>query len=87
MEKKTVSIEFCSMWGYFPKAVSLTDELYNNFKGSVSDFKLIPSGGGVFEVAVDGQLIFSKKELKRFPDDQEISQLIDDKALLARTPE
>ena len=33
---------------------------------------MIPSGGGVFEVEVDGTLIFSKKELDRFPEDEEI---------------
>ena len=33
---------------------------------------LVPSGGGVFEVTVDGKLIFSKKQRGRFPDDAEI---------------
>jgi hypothetical protein len=30
----------------------------------------------VFEVAVDGILIFSKKQLDRFPDDGEIESLV-----------
>ncbi len=34
--------------------------------------KLIPADGGVFEVVVDGTLIFSKKQLNRFPEDEEI---------------
>lgn len=33
---------------------------------------LIPSRGGVFEVAVDGELIHSKKETRRFPEPGEI---------------
>jgi len=38
--------------------------------------ELIKGEGGVFEVIVDGKLIFSKKEQKRFPDDDEVlSQL------------
>lgn len=37
---------------------------------------LIASGGGVFEVSVDGSLIFSKKKLGRFPEDGEIQKLI-----------
>jgi len=37
---------------------------------------LIASSGGVFEVVVDGELLFSKKKLKRFPEDGEIEQLI-----------
>jgi selT/selW/selH-like putative selenoprotein len=30
------------------------------------------SGGGVFEISVDGRLAFSKKALGRFPTDQEV---------------
>jgi selT/selW/selH-like putative selenoprotein len=29
---------------------------------------LIPSGGGAFEVTVDGKLIWSKKKTKDFPE-------------------
>jgi selenoprotein W-related protein len=63
----------------------MTDELMNNFKGSIAGINLIPSGGGVFEVIVDGDLIFSKKELGRFPNEQELSQLIGEKNLLQRS--
>jgi selenoprotein W-related protein len=34
--------------------------------------ELKPSGGGVFEVTVDGELVFSKKSLGRFPHDGEV---------------
>jgi len=33
---------------------------------------LIKSGGGVFEVVADGNLIFSKKKEHRFPEHEEI---------------
>ena len=33
------------------------------------------SGGGVFEITVDGELKFSKKKLGRFPTDEEIEAL------------
>jgi selenoprotein W-related protein len=33
---------------------------------------LVESSGGVFEVTVDGKLIFSKRELGRFPQDEEV---------------
>jgi selenoprotein W-related protein len=38
--------------------------------------RLIPSTGGVFEVVADGELIFSKKNLNRFPEDGEIVSLL-----------
>jgi selenoprotein W-related protein len=34
--------------------------------------EIVPSGGGVFEVSKDGELIFSKKESGRFPEWDEI---------------
>lgn len=38
--------------------------------------KLIKGTGGQFEVALDGTVIFSKKQQGRFPDTQEILQQI-----------
>jgi selT/selW/selH-like putative selenoprotein len=37
---------------------------------------LVKSGGGAFEVSVDGKKVFSKLDLKRFPAYQEIPRLI-----------
>jgi len=38
--------------------------------------ELIAGRGGVFEVAVDGRTVFSKKEAGRFPEDGEVLDLI-----------
>ncbi len=38
--------------------------------------KLKKSGGGVFEIEIDGKLVFSKKETGRFPDAREIFEAI-----------
>jgi len=40
------------------------------------DVELIGSSGGVYEITVDGNLIFSKKKLGRFPEAGEIERLI-----------
>ncbi len=41
-----------------------------------ADVELISSSGGVFEVTVDGNLLFSKKALGRFPEEREVVGLI-----------
>jgi selenoprotein W-related protein len=38
--------------------------------------ELIASGGGVFEIRADEDLIFSKRQLGRFPEDGEIVDLL-----------
>jgi len=39
-------------------------------KQNVSDLTLIPSGGGAFELSVDGELVYSKLQTGQFPDEQ-----------------
>ena len=70
-----VSIEYCTQWNYEPNALSLRDELMDNFGFSS---ELIESGGGVFEIRANGHLIFSKKKLNRFPEEGEIVKFIED---------
>ncbi len=52
-------------------------ELKAKYPGS--NIKLVESGGGVFDVAFDGRLIFSKQNIagQRFPEDGEITRLIE----------
>ena len=37
-----------------------------------ADVELVPGVGGVFEITVDGRLAFSKKQIGRFPTDEEV---------------
>ena len=73
-----ISIEYCAVWNYLPKASSLETELKEKF--SDSTITLNPSGGGVFEIPVEGKLIFSKKSLNRFPEKSEISDILKNKS-------
>ena len=70
--KPKLSIEYCTSWGYIAKAISLAEALLKNYKNDVGEVTLIPSSGGVFEVVINSDLVFSKKELNRFPEHLEI---------------
>jgi selenoprotein W-related protein len=48
----------------------LTGKLLTTFKQQIGDLKLIPSDGGCFELTVDGNLLFSKLEQGKFPDEK-----------------
>ena len=69
-----LSIEYCSAWNYLPQASSLESEIKQKFPSY--EITLKPSGGGVFEIVLNGQLIFSKKELNRFPKKGEIIKIL-----------
>ena len=64
-----ISIEYCSMWNYLPQASSLAAEIESTFGDNP---ELIPSKGGCFEVVADGQLLFSKNNEGRFPENTEV---------------
>lgn len=40
----------------------MVEGLLDEFEHDITDIALIPSRGGVFEVVVDGDLVYSKKQ-------------------------
>lgn len=52
-------------------------ELLSAYRKDVSNLKLVPSGGGCFEVSVNGKLLFSKLKEGRFPEPKELKRLIE----------
>ena len=68
-----IKIFYCVVWNYEPKAVSLAAELKESFDTQV---ELLSGKRGDFEVVVDGELVFSKKIMSRFPEEGEIAQLV-----------
>lgn len=54
----------------------MTSKILESLKTQVQTLELIPSGGGVFEVYRDGEKIFSKKAVGRFPEWDEIRKAL-----------
>lgn len=54
----------------------MASDLLGKYGNRIKELTLIPSGDGVYEVSKNGDLIFSKKQTNRFPDLNEIIQLI-----------
>ena len=69
-----ISIEYCTQWNYDVRALSLRESIQSKFGVNA---ELIKGTGGVFEVTLNNSLIFSKKELGRFPNENEIEDLIE----------
>ena len=73
-----VTIKYCGEWNYLPDASRVEEELKANFDNI--SIELIRGGGGVFEVKVNGEMVFSKisgpNATWRFPNDGEVTDLI-----------
>lgn len=48
----------------------MTGKLLGTYKQKIKELKLIPAGGGCFELSVDGTLLYSKLKTGKFPDEK-----------------
>jgi selenoprotein W-related protein len=71
-----VEITYCRLCNWLLRAAWMGQELLSTFAeelGSVPD-----DTGGVFEVRIDGKLIWSRTEHGRFPEIKELKQIVRD---------
>ena len=54
----------------------MTEQLLEEFEESIEEITLVPGQGGVFEVEVDGDLVYSKKATGRHAEYEEVAQSI-----------
>lgn len=58
--------------------MSAADDLLSNYQHVIKELTMVPATGGVFEVEVDGDLIYSKKGNGRHAEPGEVLQLFTD---------
>lgn len=51
-------------------------KVLNEFEDQIADIRVVPSGGGRFEVTVNGELLYSKLETGRHAEEDEIVKLV-----------
>jgi len=57
----------------------LAEHLAVTYKQRLESITLIPAGGGEFDIALDGELVYTKLETGVFPDHGTITQAIDER--------
>jgi selenoprotein W-related protein len=50
--------------------------LLSTFKQQIRDLKLVPSKGGCFELSADGDLLYSKLQTGKFPDEKAMIDIV-----------
>ena len=74
-----VEIEYCTQCRWLLRAAWMAQELLTTFEQELGEVALKPGTGGIFEVRLDGETIFSRKLHDRFPESKELKQLIRDR--------
>lgn len=73
-----VEIEYCTQCRWLLRAAWMAQELLTTFEGELGEVALVPGAGGVFDVRVQGEIVFSRAAQGRFPESKELKQLIRD---------
>ena len=79
-----VEIEYCTECRWMLRAAWMAQELLATFEAELGELALIPGSGGVFEIRVDGEGLWSRKERGRFPEIKELKQLVRDRVAPGR---
>lgn len=74
-----VEILFCNQCRWLLRTAWMAQELLTTFPAEIGELAMAPGSGGVFEIRVNDELIWSLKEQGRFPDIKELKQLVRDK--------
>ena len=78
MSAPVIEIVYCTRCRWLLRAAWMAQELLSTFEQELGEVALLPGTGGVFEVQVDGRLIWSRAVQGRFPDIKELKQLVRD---------
>ncbi|RDV16325.1 SelT/SelW/SelH family protein [Pontibacter diazotrophicus] len=79
MASPRVEINYCTQCRWLMRAAWMAQELLTTFETELGEVALVPGTGGVFDVHLNGELIYSRKEQGRFPESKELKQLVRDK--------
>ncbi len=74
-----LEIEYCTQCRWLMRAAWTAQELLTTFVDELAEVALVPGKGGVFEVRLDGQTVWSRASAGRFPEITELKQLVRDR--------
>ncbi|MDP6437528.1 MAG: SelT/SelW/SelH family protein [Gammaproteobacteria bacterium] len=78
-DRPVVRIRYCTGCKWLLRAAWLAQELLSTFGEEPGEVTLIPDEtGGVFDVHIDSELVWSRAAKKRFPEVREIKQAVRD---------
>jgi len=79
-----VEIEYCTQCRWLLRAAWTAQELLTTFVTDLGEVALVPGTGGVFEVRLDTETIWSRKTDGGFPDLPELKRLVRDRVAPGR---
>ena len=77
-ERPAVTIAYCTQCNWLLRAAWMAQELLSTFGDALGSVALVPGTGGIFEIRVDGELVWERKRDGGFPDVRALKQRVRD---------
>lgn len=74
-----LEIEYCTQCRWLLRAGWTAQELLTTFTAELGEVALIPGTGGVFDVRLDGEVLWSRKAEGGFPEVAALKRLVRDR--------
>ncbi|WP_413868928.1 SelT/SelW/SelH family protein [Albidovulum sp.] len=84
MTLPAVSIAYCTQCNWLLRSAWMAQELLSTFGEALGSVTLIPGTGGIFEIRLDGDLLWERKRDGGFPDVRVLKQRVRDRIEPAR---
>ncbi|HBZ17321.1 SelT/SelW/SelH family protein [Pantoea sp. NPDC088449] len=78
IQKPSITIHYCTQCNWLLRSAWMAQELLHTFAEDVGAVTLKPGTGGVFEISIDGQVIWERKQEGGFPDAAALKQRVRD---------
>ena len=79
MPSPRLEIEYCTQCRWLARASWLAQELLTTFAEHLGEIALVPGRGGVFEVRLDGETVWSREKEGRHVELAELKQIVRDR--------
>jgi len=77
-DKPSLTITYCTQCNWLLRAAWMAQEVLSTFSLEMGEVTLIPGTGGIFEIRLDGDLIWERKRDGGFPDIKMLKQRVRD---------
>lgn len=84
MTKPAVKIAYCTQCNWLLRSGWMAQELLSTFGQDLGSVTLVPGTGGIFEIRLDGELLWERKRDGGFPDVKTLKQMVRDRIDPAR---
>ena len=75
-DKPKLAITYCTQCNWLLRAAWMAQEVLSTFSLEMGEVTLVPGTGGIFEIRIDGELIWERKRDGGFPDAAKLKQLV-----------